>query len=203
MQSTIVKASLVLASGSPRRRELLDQIGVSYHVIAADIDESCITGERPDRYVERMAREKAWSVKLREECHLPVLAADTAVVIEGHILGKPGDRKQAGDMLRELSACTHEVWSAVALVLDTNDVRECINCTQVTFAPLSRDWIEAYCATSEPMDKSGAYGVQGRAAQKISRLEGSYSSVMGLPLFETSEMLSAAGLLKSSERSCV
>jgi septum formation protein len=201
MQSAIAKASLILASGSPRRRELLDQIGVSYHVIAADIDESCITGERPDRYVERMAREKAWSVKLREEYHLPVLAADTAVVIDGHILGKPTDRKQAGDMLRELSGCTHEVWSAVALLLDSNDIRECINCTRVTFAPLSPGWIEAYCATPEPMDKAGAYGVQGRAAQKISILEGSYSSVMGLPLFETSEMLAAVGLLNHAEQS--
>ncbi len=190
-------ASIILASASPRRRDLLDQIGMSYHVIVSEIDEDSRDGEKPDQYVSRVAREKAVHVKNMEEVVLPVLAADTAVVIDGRILGKPVDRKHAVEMLRDLSGRTHEVWSAVALLQNSGKLLECLSLSQLTFSTLSADWIEAYCNTLDPMDKAGAYGVQGMAAQKISRLEGSYSGVMGLPLYETSEMLAAAGLLNS------
>lgn len=193
------KSPLILASASPRRRELLDQIGVRYCVVVSDIDESVRAGEGPGDYVSRVAREKALEVKQKVNVETPVLAADTAVVLGNHIFGKPRDRHQAIDMLRELSGRTHEVWSAVALISSSGTVLERLNVTRVTFAVLDPQWIEAYCNSGEPMDKAGAYGIQGMAAEKISRLEGSYSSVMGLPLHETAEILSAAGLLKHFE----
>lgn len=197
MQTLISEAQLILASSSPRRRELLDQIGISYHIIISEIEEVAFAGEEADQFVCRMAREKALHVKNREGLDLPVLAADTVVVLDGSILGKPVNRKHAVEMLGGLSGRTHEVWSAVALLLQSGKMLECLNVTQVTFSPLNADWIGIYCNTGDPMDKAGAYGVQGMAAQKISMLQGSYSSVMGLPLYETSEMLAEAGLLNS------
>jgi len=195
METTETNAILVLASASPRRRELLDQIGVNYRVIISEIDESAHEGEAPGNYVCRMAREKALDVKQREGIDSPVLAADTAVVIDNRIYGKPADRAQAIMMLQELSGRTHEVWSAVALAVPGDRMLERLNVSRVTFAPLEPEWIEAYCDSGDPMDKAGAYGVQGMAAQRISRLEGSYSGVMGLPLHETSGILEEAGLL--------
>jgi len=192
-------AELILASSSPRRRELLDQIGVAYRVIVSHIDETALGREKPGDYVCRLAREKALDVVGRTACNLPVLGADTAVIIDGCILGKPQDRAHAIDMLEQLSGHTHEVWSAAALVLCDGAILERLNVTKVTFATLGRDWIEAYCDSGDPMDKAGAYGVQGMAAQKISQLEGSYSGVMGLPLYETSEILTEAGLLNQFE----
>jgi septum formation protein len=186
---------LVLASGSPRRRELLEQIGIHYRVVIADLDESVLPGEEPGGYVLRLAAAKAKEVAWRENGGRPVLGADTAVVIDGRILGKPTDRDHAIGMLSELSDRTHEVYSAVALVTENGALLKRLNVTRVTFAKLGRSWLEAYCDSGDPMDKAGAYGVQGLAAQKIARLEGSYSSVMGLPLFETSEILREAGLL--------
>ena len=199
MNTAGTKPSLILASASPRRRELLDQIGVCYRVVISEIDESVLAGEKPGDYVCRVAREKVLDVMQREGSVAPVLGADTAVVVKGRILGKPADRAQAIDMLETLSGRTHEVWSAVALVLPTGRILEQLNVTRVTFSELPRAWIEAYCDSGDPMDKAGAYGVQGMAAQKISRLEGSYSGVMGLPLHETSEILSEAGLLNHFE----
>ena len=184
-----------LASASPRRRELLDQIGASYHVVISEIDESVRTGESPGDYVCRVAREKALDVWQRAGTDKPVLAADTAVILDGRIFGKPRDRLQAIEMLQELSGRTHEVWSAVALITSGGRILERLNVTQVTFSVLEPEWIEAYCDSADPMDKAGSYGVQGMAAQKISRLEGSYSGVMGLPLHETSEILNETGLL--------
>jgi len=195
MQKSHAQARLILASASPRRRELLHQIGVDFHTVSAELDESVRAGELPGPYVQRMALEKALTVSRRETTIMPVLGADTAVIIDERILGKPVDRAHAVAMLMDLSGRTHEVWSAVALVPVTGPDLRRLSVTRVTFAPLDRAWIEAYCDSREPMDKAGAYGVQGAAAQKISRLEGSYSGVMGLPLFETSEMLAAAGLL--------
>ena len=194
-----VAANLILASASPRRRALLDQIGVAYRVIVSDIDETALGREKPGDYVCRLAREKALDVMGRQVRTLPVLGADTAVLIDGRILGKPEDRAHAIDMLEQLSGHTHEVWSAVALVLCNGAFLERLNVTRVTFSSLGRDWIEAYCDSGDPMDKAGAYGVQGMAAQKISQLEGSYSGVMGLPLYETSEILIEAGLLNQFE----
>jgi septum formation protein len=174
----------------------LNQVGVAYQVIVADIDESIRAGEGAREYVCRMAREKALEVHRRDGVTVAVLGADTAVVVNGRILGKPVDREDAIRMLEGLSGRTHEVWSAVALVLPEGGLRECLNITRVTFSKLDRAWIEAYCDSGDPMDKAGSYGVQGIAAQKISHMEGSYSGVMGLPLHETAEILGAAGILK-------
>jgi septum formation protein len=186
---------LILASSSPRRWELLNQIGVAHQVIVADIDESIRGGEGAREYVCRIAREKALEIHRRAEITVAVLGADTAVVVNGRILGKPVDREDAIRMLEGLSGRTHEVWSAVALVLPDGGLLERLNITRVTFSELERAWIESYCASGDPMDKAGAYGVQGIAAQKISRMEGSYSGVMGLPLHETAEILHEAGVL--------
>jgi septum formation protein len=195
MVTSTDKALFTLASASPRRRELLDQIGARYHVVISEIDESVQAGESPGDYVCRVAREKALDVWQRAGADKPVLAADTAVILDGRIFGKPRDRLRAIEMLQELSGRTHEVWSAVALIASGDRILERLNVTQVTFSVLEPEWIEAYCDSGDPMDKAGSYGVQGMAAQKISRLEGSYSGVMGLPLHETSEILNETGLL--------
>jgi len=186
---------LILASASPRRRELLRQVGVAFRVVVAEVDESVLPGEQPATYVLRVARDKALAIQASEGTVLPVLGADTAVVLEGCILGKPADRDGAVAMLRRLSGQTHEVYSAAVLVQTGQPPRECMNISRVTFAALDPDWIEAYCNTGDPMDKAGAYGVQGRAAEKISRIEGSFSGVMGLPLFETCQLLRQAEVL--------
>lgn len=185
---------LILASGSLRRKELLDQVGLSYEVVRADVDEGVNVGESPADYVLRIARKKARRVAALTTSELPVLAADTAVVLDGSILGKPRDVVHAAEMLRSLSGRTHEVLSAVVLLQrGGNEIRQ-LSISQVTFAPLAADWIAAYCATPEPLDKAGAYAIQGFAAQCITRLEGSYSGVMGLPLFETMELVRDAGI---------
>lgn len=186
---------LILASASPRRHELLRQVGVTYRVRVADVDESVLPGERPAEYARRVARAKAVEILRRDSSGLPVLGADTAVVIDGEILGKPGSREEAMAMLRRLSGRTHEVYSAVALALPGGAVHERLNVTAVTFAELDEAWIESYCDTGDPMDKAGAYGVQGRAGAKISRIEGSFYGVMGLPLYETAELLRHAEVL--------
>jgi septum formation protein len=169
---------------------------MAHEVIIADIDESVREGEDARQYVCRMAREKALEVHRRDGVTAAVLGADTAVIVNGRILGKPVDREDAIHMLEGLSGRTHEVWSAVALVLPGGGLSERLNITRVTFSNLDRAWIEAYCDSGDPMDKAGAYGVQGIAAQKISHMEGSYSGVMGLPLHETAEILQEAGILK-------
>lgn len=198
MHSVAVKPPIILASSSPRRRELLNQVGMAYRVIVADIDESIRPGEDAGEYVCRMAREKALEVHQRDGVTVAVLGADTAVVVNGLVLGKPVDREDAIRMLESLSGRTHEVWSAVALVSPGGGLRQRLNITRVTFSELDRAWIESYCDSGEPMDKAGAYGVQGIAAQKISHMEGSYSGVMGLPLHETAEILQAAGVLNKA-----
>lgn len=189
MQQTPARPQVILASASPRRRRLLRQIGVSFRVIPADVDETVLPGEQPAAYVVRVALEKAAAVWSRAEGSLPVLAADTTVVLEGDILGKPADRGEATEMLQRLSGQTHEVYSAVAVQADAHRTADRLNVTRVTFAPLQQAWIDAYCESDEPMDKAGAYGVQGPAAARIVRIEGSFSGVMGLPLYETSELL--------------
>ena len=171
---------------------------MAYQVIVADIDESIRPGEDVGEYVCRMAREKALEVHQRDGVTVAVLGADTAVVVNGLVLGKPVDREDAIRMLESLSGRTHEVWSAVALVSPGGGLRQRLNITRVTFSELDRAWIESYCDSGEPMDKAGAYGVQGIAAQKISHMEGSYSGVMGLPLHETAEILQAAGVLNKA-----
>lgn len=183
---------LILASASPRRRELLAQIGVSFRQEVADIDETPLDHESPAEYVKRMALEKARNVHRRHAPELPVLGADTTVVIDDRPLGKPADYSQARDMLMSLSARAHEVLSAVALVGE--DERVAVNRSKVWFRAIGDNEIAAYWASGEPHDKAGAYAIQGLAAIFIQRLDGSYSGVMGLPLYETGQLLQDFGI---------
>jgi septum formation protein len=185
-----------LASGSPRRRELLQQIGVSFRVVGMAVDEAVLPDETPSAYVTRLAAAKAvagWE-RSRDFTHVPVLAADTAVVLDGQILGKPADRQDAEGMLRQLSGRTHEVLTAVAL-RTANGLQSRISRSEVTFRSIAAAEARAYWETGEPSDKAGAYAIQGRGAIFIADLRGSYSGVMGLPLFETAELLREAGLV--------
>jgi septum formation protein len=183
-------ATLYLASGSPRRRELLTQIGVPFLTQIAPIDENTLSGESPIAYVERLARAKgqAGLAALADTRDAVVLGADTAVVLDGRILGKPTDRAAAMVTLLALSGRSHEVLTAVALVSDAR-IESRVVVSQVTFRPLSRTEIEAYWASGEPQDKAGCYGIQGLAAVFVSQLQGSYSAVVGLPLCETAALL--------------
>ena len=187
--------SILLASGSPRRRKLLKQLAVDFEVASADIDESLLEGEIPRDYVLRLSREKALAGFSQNSGRLPVLGSDTIVLLDGEILGKPETRKQAEGMLKRLSGRTHEVYSGVALVLNPQNVLDTLNITSVTFGDMPAAWIRKYCQGDEPMDKAGAYAVQGGTGQYISCIDGSYSGVMGLPLYETAELLRRGGLL--------
>lgn len=195
---------IYLASQSPRRRELLRQIGIACEVLPLrtqpgrmDVDESLLAKESPDEYVVRLARAKAeagWAaVGVRRMPRLPVLGADTAVILKGRILGKPAAMDEARAMIAVLSGRRHEVMTAVALACAGN-VEHALSVSRVTFHPLSDEEIEAYVASREGMDKAGAYAVQGRAAAFIRRIEGSFSGIMGLPLFETAELLKLVGM---------
>lgn len=190
-----INPRLILASASPRRRELLQQIGVQFRIVVADIEETPLAKEEPGEFVLRMAREKAFEVMGRENPGLPVLGADTAVILDGRILGKPVDKSDAIGMLKSLSGKTHEVFSAVVVAVSQTEVYEALNITRVTFSEMELPWIESYCDTGDPMDKAGSYGVQGKAAEKISRIEGSFYGVMGLPLYETAQLLNRAEVL--------
>jgi septum formation protein len=184
-----------LASGSPRRRELLAQIGVPFKLLTAPVDETPLQQETPLAYVSRLAAAKAeagWATS-REQPHAPVLAADTAVVLDDEILGKPRDRTDALKMLHKLSGRAHQVLTAVAL-RSAAELTFRVSDSEVTFRPLGKAEACAYWDTGEACDKAGAYAIQGRAAIFISGLKGSYSGVMGLPLFETAELLHAAGV---------
>lgn len=185
--------SLVLASQSPRRRELLDQIGVSHRVVTVEVDESPLPGEVPAVHVERLARAKAMAGVAAAGAD-PVLGADTVVVLDDDVLGKPTDREDALAMLARLSGRRHEVLTAVVLATSADRVSCRLSVSHVTFRTLGSEEIVAYWASGEPADKAGAYAIQGRAGLFVTRLEGSYSGVMGLPLFETGELLHAAGL---------
>ncbi|MDX1624963.1 MAG: Maf family protein [Wenzhouxiangellaceae bacterium] len=183
---------LILASASPRRRELLATLVEDFDVVPADIDESVRGGEAPADYVPRMAREKAAAVRDRfDGCS--VIGSDTAVVVDGRSLGKPGDDSEARAMLSMLSGRCHEVLSSVCLCTADGRRLERLSCTVVEFAPLPEDWIAAYVATGDPMDKAGAYAIQGAPAAWIRRIDGSWSGVVGLPLFETASLLREAG----------
>ncbi len=184
--------ALCLASVSPRRRTLLAQIGVTFKIRAADVDESVLPAESAHEYVRRLAREKSLAVRRSGEA-LPVLAADTTVVLDGRIYGKPRDRDDALAMLGRLSGRTHEVLTAVALA-DGRGCAERLSESRVRFRTLSAPEIVAYWDSGEPRDKAGGYAIQGLGAVFVESLSGSYSGVMGLPLFETAELLRAAGL---------
>ena len=183
---------LCLASASPRRRELLTQIGVAHVVSGADIDETVRAAERPAEYVVRMACDKAQVVQQRGTT-LPVLAADTAVVIDGLILAKPRDRADGLAMLARLSGRTHQVLTAVALATAVGlDFRLSASAVRMRLVPAAE--AAAYWESGEPHDKAGGYAIQGRGALFVEHLTGSYSGVMGLPLYETGELLAAADL---------
>jgi len=186
---------MILASSSPRRRELLKQLEVTFKVAPADIDESIDEGETPTNYVLRMSREKALAGLAQNGGEIPALGSDTIVVLNDKILGKPESHTEAASMLMRLSGQTHHVYSAVALALQPDRILNALNVTAVSFGKMPMDWIKQYCQSDEPMDKAGAYAVQGGAGQYISRIDGSYSGVMGLPLYETAEILRQAGLL--------
>ena len=188
------KDFLCLASASPRRSELLRQIGVPFEVRAADIKEEQLRGELPDVYVLRLAAAKAEAVwaAMPEVERRPVLAADTAVVLDGHVLGKPLDAAEAAGMLERLSGRTHRVLTAVALRVAAG-VETRLSQSEVRFRATTAAERVQYCATGEPFDKAGGYGIQGRAAVFVEELRGSYSGVVGLPLFETAELLTRYG----------
>jgi len=190
---TDANATIYLASRSPRREELLQQVGVHYELLPVSVDETPAAGEKAADYAQRLALAKAeagWS-SLAGKNPLPVLGADTVVVANAAIMGKPRDRQQAIEMLQVLSGATHTVLTAVALVAEDRLVR--LNTSHVTFRTLSLSECEAYWESGEPLDKAGAYAIQGLGAAFITRLEGSYSGVMGLPLFETVDMLETFG----------
>ena len=200
-----LERGIYLASRSPRRRELLTQIGVRYHLLLfrgepladAEVGETPLENEAPEAYVERVARAKAeagWRRVLQRNLpHAPVLAADTTVALGTRILGKPADRAEAAEMLHALSGQTHEVLTAVALKHDER-FEQALSRSEVRFKPLSADEIRQYVASGECDDKAGAYAIQGRAARFVMELRGSYSGVMGLPLYETSRILEKISL---------
>ena len=189
-----------LASRSLRRRELLKQIGVGFELLLlretvgrpSDVDESVHAGEDPAAYVQRLAQEKvetAWlRVCQRRLMRHPVLAADTTVDLNGEILAKPVDRDDAVSMLKRLSGRTHRVHTAIAIVLDRH-IETTLSSTTVVFGELDEDEIQQYVASGDPMDKAGAYGIQGRAGAYVKSLSGSYTGVVGLPLYETDQLL--------------
>ena len=185
---------IYLASASPRRRELLTQIGVRFKLLNVNVPEVPATDEMPQDFVKRVALEKARAGKqlLSSDDTHPVLGADTAVVVENRILGKPADRQEALSMLTSLSGRSHQVMSAVAII--TNHELVQVNVSKVTFRKLTVPEIEAYWKSGECHDKAGAYAIQGRAAIFIQELQGSYSGVMGLPLYETAGLLQQYGI---------
>jgi len=184
--------SIVLASASLRRSQLLTQIGVRHECFAADLDEEPLPGEAPADYVQRLARDKARAAP-GGRADRPVLAADTTVVQDGRIYGKPSNEQECVAMLMALSGRSHEVMTAIALA-DGASLRAAMNVSRVTFRALDEQECRRYWATGEAAGKAGAYAVQGLAAVFISRIEGSFSCVMGLPLFETAALLDAAGV---------
>jgi septum formation protein len=185
---------IYLASNSPRRRELLIQIGVHHTVIGVNIDETPLPGEAPAEYVIRMALTKARAGHKSSDRDkpLPTLGADTAVVIDHQILGKPNDRDDAIEMMMKLADNTHKVLTGVAVISQHEETR--LSVSHVQFRPISREQAEAYWESGEPADKAGGYGIQGMGAIFIAKLEGSFSGVMGLPLFETAELLQRVGI---------
>lgn len=184
--------SLVLASGSPRRKELLGQLGLAFEVLPADLDESLLKGERPDAYVKRLATAKAEIVAMGRPGAL-VLGADTTVCVDGKVLGKPADAKASMAMLRKLQGRSHEVFTGIAVAGAGRTLSRTVK-TRVTFRALSAREIAWYAATPEPYDKAGGYAVQGIAGAFVTGLSGSISNVVGLPLAETLALLEKAGL---------
>jgi septum formation protein len=184
---------LILASASPRRKELLAQIGVAFKQCSVDIDEDVLAGELPADYVQRLACEKSQEGFLRDKQRSAVLGADTTVVIDGEILGKPSSEDEAVAMLQQLSGRTHQVMTGIALT-NNGFTDSQVVVTHVTFKTLNAELCHRYWQTKEPCDKAGGYGIQGFGAIFVEKIEGSYSNVVGLPLAETSELLDKIGI---------
>jgi septum formation protein len=185
-----VTVPVVLASASPRRRDLLALLGLTFDVAPTDVDESWRHGEAPAVHAERLAREKALAGR---RAGAVTIGADTIVVVDGDILGKPADRAAAAAMLRRLSGRAHVVHTAIAVAYGARDAAAVVS-TQVWFRPLSEPVIAAYLDTGEPMDKAGAYGIQGYGAVLVERIEGDYFTVMGLGLARLVDLLGDVGL---------
>ena len=180
--------SLYLASGSPRRQELLTQLGVSFERIVTGIEEKRAEGESAQQYVSRLAREKAQAGVAQTPRDLPVLGADTIVIFNGEVLEKPRDAEHAAHMLRKLSGQTHQVMTAVALA-DSQNVLDCLVVTDVTFRVLTDEEIAGYIASGEPMDKAGAYGIQGDGGNLVDHYKGDFFTIVGLPLKDLMDAL--------------
>lgn len=205
MSPKLADKKIYLASKSPRRRELLRQIGIDFELLllradgprGADVTEEVHAGEAPLAYVARVALEKArFARQVLKRRHLvarPVLSADTTVTIDGHILGKPATPAEAAAMLNQLSGRTHQVLTSIAVCSDDFE-GQLTQSSEVRFGVLTPAAIAAYCASPEPYDKAGGYGIQGPAAQFIEHIAGSHSGIMGLPLYETAQLLRQAGL---------
>lgn len=194
---------IYLASASPRRHEILLQMGIRHQVLDVPSppgeDEPQLPDEAPERYVRRTAKDKAvravhWRQETRTLPDRPILAADTTVILNNEVLGKPADQAQAQAMLARLSGQVHQVHTAIVLAYE-NQLLEDVSITEVRFKTLNQYEIDVYCATGEPMGKAGSYGIQGAAAFFIEHISGSYSGVMGLPIFETHRLLQTAGLI--------
>lgn len=182
---------LILASGSPRRLQLLEMLGILCRVVVPNVDETLRTSEEPEAYVVRLARAKAALVAAREPAEL-VLGADTSVVVRGEVLGKPGSPEEAAVMLGKLAGRTHHVMTGVALA-SGDRVEHALDVTDVTFRSIDPMTIESYVKTGEPMDKAGAYAVQGRGAALIEAIRGDFYGVMGLPLRLVLDLLDRFG----------
>ena len=195
MASTVLllkkMARIILASSSPRRKELLEQVGLKFEIFSPDIDESVCIGESADHYVKRLAEQKAQAI-LAQFPDAIVIAADTSLVLDHKIIGKPESKQHAFEIWTELSDRQHDVLSGVCVLssqCDPNTIQSMVVRTKVYFQKLSQLDMEQYWATGEPIGKAGAYAIQGYAAQFIPRIEGSYSNVVGLPLYETLQLL--------------
>ena len=190
------RTTLLLASASPRRRELLAQIGVPHEVLAVDVDESALPGESPEQLVRRLAREKAVAGRERDGGTRPVLGADTVVVLGEQVFGKPRDEADALHMLQALAGRSHRVLTAIALALPGAGAAVLEQCseTEVQMRAIPLAELQAYWASGEPAGKAGAYAIQGLGATFIQHIRGSYSGVMGLPLYETARLLQSQGM---------
>ncbi len=187
-----MSVQIILASASPRRKELLDQIKVIYKVYPVDLDETPLLNETPLNYVQRLAAEKSAACKAQLNTEIPVLAADTAVCWEGVIMGKPKDQADCLAMLMQLSGKTHQVYSAISL--RGREHTQAVSITEVTFRRLTEREILDYWHSGEPVDKAGSYAIQGIGGVFVESIRGSFSGVVGLPLFETAELLSKQGI---------
>ncbi|MDD1614492.1 MAG: Maf family nucleotide pyrophosphatase [Methylococcaceae bacterium] len=187
-----MSVQIILASASPRRKELLDQIKVSYKIHPVDLDETPLPNETPLDYVQRLASEKSAACRAQLKTETPVLAADTAVILGCMIMGKPKDQADALAMLTQLSGKTHQVYSAISL--RGREHSQAVSITEVTFRRLTEREMLDYWRSGEPVDKAGSYAIQGMGGVFVESIKGSFSGVVGLPLFETAELLSKQGI---------